>query len=219
MQEKNIFFVIPARRDSKGLPFKNRKLLNYTINDIPEEWHHKTIVTTNDEEIIKTLSSTKIKILERSERLSKDDVNIRDVMKDVIKKYEMKSDDTIVMLYLTSPGRKFLDVKQILDYYIENQIETLTCCVEPKTHPYLCLYEKENSKGEQVIKHDLYRRQDYPKCFELRHFVCIFKVEIIDKLNQNMYNSDTIFYKIDNDIDIDFDYELEEFTNQNKNMV
>ena len=60
MQEKNIFFVIPARRDSKGFPFKNRKLLDLTISQIPNELHNKTIVSTNDEEIIHRLESTKI---------------------------------------------------------------------------------------------------------------------------------------------------------------
>ena len=69
MQEKNIFFVIPARRDSKGFPFKNRKLLDLTISQIPNELHNKTIVSTNDEEIIHRLESTKINILKRDEKL------------------------------------------------------------------------------------------------------------------------------------------------------
>ena len=91
MQEKNIFFVIPARRDSKGFPFKNRKLLDLTISQIPNELHNKTIVSTNDEEIIHRLESTKINILKRDEKLSHDDVNIRHVMKDVIEKFNIIS--------------------------------------------------------------------------------------------------------------------------------
>ena len=31
MKKDDIFFVIPARRDSKGLPFKNRKLLSNSL--------------------------------------------------------------------------------------------------------------------------------------------------------------------------------------------
>ena len=211
MKKKNPFFVIPARRDSKGLPFKNRKLLDYTINNIPIELHEKTIVTTNDEEIIEKLSNTNINLLRRNERLCLDDISIKDVMLDVVKKFQMKSNDTIVMLYLTSPDRKFSDIKKILGYYYERKIKTLTCCVEPKTHPYLVLFKKENQKGEQVVKHDLYRRQDYPECFEIRHFVCIFQVDEIQKLNSNMYNESTIFYKIDSDIDVDHENDLKEF--------
>ncbi len=215
MKKKNTFFVIPARRDSKGLPLKNRKLLDYTINNIPTELHEKTIVTTNDEEIIKRLSSTKINVLKRDEKLCLDDVNVRDVMEDVANEFHMNSEDTIVMLYLTSPSRKFSDIKKILDYYNEREIKTLTCCVEPKTHPYLCLYKKEGEKGEQVVKHDLYRRQDYPECYEVSHFVCIFQVEEIQKLNKNMYNESTIFYKIDNDVDVNYENDLREFLKSN----
>ena len=215
MEKKTTFFIIPARRDSKGLPFKNRKLLDYTINNIPIELHEKTIVTTNDEEIIEKLSNTNINLLRRNERLCLDDISIKDVMLDVVKKFQMKSNDIIVMLYLTSPDRKFSDIKKILGYYYERKIKTLTCCVEPKTHPYLVLFKKENQKGEQVVKHDLYRRQDYPECFEIRHFVCIFQVDEIQKLNSNMYNESTIFYKIDSDIDVDHENDLKEFLKSN----
>ena len=215
MEKKTTFFIIPARRDSKGLPFKNRKLLDYTINNIPIELHEKTIVTTNDEKIIEKLSATNINVLRRDEQLCLDDISIKDVMLDVVKKFQMKSNDTIVMLYLTSPDRKFSDIKKILDYYYERKIKTLTCCVEPKTHPYLVLFKKENQKGEQVVKHDLYRRQDYPECFEIRHFVCIFQVDEIQKLNSNMYNESTIFYKIDSDIDVDHENDLKEFLKSN----
>ena len=215
MKKKNPFFVIPARRDSKGLLFKNRKLLDYTINNIPTELHEKTIVTTDDEKIIEKLSATNINVLRRDERLCLDDISIKDVMLDVVKKFQMKSNDIIVMLYLTFPDRKFSDIKKILDYYFDREIKTLTCCVEPKTHPYLVLYKKEDQKGEQVVKHDLYRRQDYPECLEMRHFVCIFQVDEIQRLNNNMYNESTIFYKIDNDIDVDHENDLKEFLKSN----
>ena len=215
MEKKTTFFIIPARRDSKGLPFKNRKLLDYTINSIPIELHEKTIVTTNDEKIIEKLSATNVNVLKRDEQLCLDDISIKDVMLDVVKKFQMKSNDTIVMLYLTSPDRKFSDIEKILGYYYERKIKTLTCCVEPKTHPYLVLFKKENQKGEQVVKHDLYRRQDYPECFEIRHFVCIFQVDEIQKLNSNMYNESTIFYKIDSDIDVDHENDLKEFLKSN----
>ena len=215
MEKKTTFFIIPARRDSKGLPFKNRKLLDYTINNMPIELHEKTIVTTNDEKIIEKLSATNINVLRRDEQLCLDDISIKDVMLDVVKKFQMKSNDTIVMLYLTSPDRKFSDIKKILGYYYERKIKTLTCCVEPKTHPYLVLFKKENQKGEQVVKHDLYRRQDYPECFEIRHFVCIFQVDEIQKLNSNMYNESTIFYKIDNDVDVNYENDLREFLKSN----
>ena len=196
MNKDDVFIVIPARRDSKGLPYKNRKLLDYTINKIPKEIREKVIVTTNDEMIIEKLSGSGVKILKREEKLSEDATSMKEVMIDVIEKFQMKENITIVMLYLTSPNRKYSDIEKIFEFYSKNNYKTLTCCVEPKTHPYLCLLKKDNGKGEQIISHDLYRRQDYPECFELSHFVCIFQVSEINDLNKNMYNTNTYFYQL-----------------------
>ena len=83
----------------------------------------------------------------------------------------MDPSDIIVMLYLTYPERKFSDINKILNIYKEKKINSLLCCVEPKSHPYLCLFKQDNNHGKQVIEHDMYRRQDYPECFEISHFM------------------------------------------------
>ena len=214
MKKDDIFFVIPARRDSKGLPFKNRKLLDYTLNEFPNDMREKVIVTTNDEEIIEKLSNTKFNVLKREEKLSDDKTSIRDVIQNVVEKYDLDESSTIVMLYLTSPNRKYEDIQKIIEFYSENKFRTLTCCVKPKTHPYLCLFKKEDGKGKQIISHDLYRRQDYPECFEVSHFVCIFQVDEISNLNKNMYNDDTYFYQISDDVDVDYESDFELFKKQ-----
>ena len=214
MKKDDIFFVIPARRDSKGLPFKNRKLLDYTLNEFPNDMREKVIVTTNDEEIIEKLSNTKFNVLKREEKLSDDKTSIRDVIQNVVEKYDLDESSTIVMLYLTSPNRKYEDIQKIIKFYFENKCKTLTCCVKPKTHPYLCLLKKEDGRGEQIIPHDLYRRQDYPECFEVSHFVCIFQVDEISNLNKNMYNDDTYFYQISDDVDVDYESDFELFKKQ-----
>ena len=214
MKKDDILFVIPARRDSKGFPFKNRKLLDYTLNEFPNDMREKVIVTTNDEEIIEKLSNTEFNVLKREEKLSDDKTSMRDVIQDVVEKYHVNKNGTIVMLYLTSPNRKYEDIQKIIEFYSENKFRTLTCCVKPKTHPYLCLFKKEDGKGKQIISHDLYRRQDYPECFEVSHFVCIFQVDEISNLNKNMYNDDTYFYEISGDVDIDYESDLELFEKQ-----
>ena len=210
-QNKNIFFVIPARKNSKGFPFKNRKLLDFTINQIPLEFQQKTIITTDDEQIIERISSLKIKILKRDKKLCLDDTNIRDVMLDVSQKFEMKPQDIIIMLYLTYPNRKFSDIEKIFRHYKIKNATSLLCCSKPKSHPFLCLFKKGGGKGEQIVEHDHYRRQDYPECLEIKHFVCIFQVNEILKLNKNMYNKNTIYYEINDDVDIDYESDFEQF--------
>ena len=64
--------IIPARKGSKGVPLKNRKLLNYTLETIPEEYKKDIIISTNDEEIIKEAQNKNINFVQRSEKLSDD---------------------------------------------------------------------------------------------------------------------------------------------------
>ena len=78
----------------------------------------------------------------------------------------------------------------------------------------MCMIE-DGLKGKQLTPHDLYRRQDYPKCFELSHFVSIFKVGELNKLNNNMYNDKTIFYKVRNIVDVDTLEDLNKFYDKN----
>lgn len=61
-----IYYVIPARKGSKGLPGKNRKLLSFTLDNIPEENRTATIVSTDDEHIVDSLKNSGVKIHNRS---------------------------------------------------------------------------------------------------------------------------------------------------------
>jgi len=131
-------------------------------------------------------------------------------MEDVIIKRNIEKNDTIVMLYLTYPERKWKNVINILEHFKQQKARSLLCAKDVMTHPYMCIYRDKN-RGRQIIKHDLYRRQDYPDCLEISHFLCIFLASEIKKLNKNMYNKDTNYYKIDEVIDVDQQKDLELF--------
>ena len=75
------------------------------------------------------------------------------------------------------------------------------------------MLEKEEGRGDQLVAHDYYRRQDYPTCFEISHFMCIFKVFELGNLNSNMYNTDTIFYPINDKVDVDEKEDYETYKN------
>ena len=78
----------------------------------------------------------------------------------------------------------------------------MLCRIPLLESPFLCMIE-DGMKGRQIIKHDLYRRQDYPKCFRISHYVAIFKSGEVRKLNKNLYNNETYYYKIQDKLDID----------------
>lgn len=202
-----IYYVIPARAGSKGLPKKNQMLFKHTFGKIPSNYWSNVIVTTDDEEIKKMAEG--VKVVHRPEELANDTANIRDVL--IHASDGMRDEDIIVMLYLTYPERTFEEVKCALKFFMEYKCCSLLCRKETKTHPYMCVYES----GKQVVRHDQYRRQDYPKCYEISHYIAICKVKELKNLNKNLYNIDTFYYDIQDVIDVDTQEDLNEYSLSN----
>jgi len=198
-----IYYVIPARKGSKGFPGKNRKLIDYTIRTIPDKLLKNTVITTDDECILNNIPEDCIKI-KRSDNLSNDTASTKDVMIDVVKKLGLNNDDMICMMYLTYPTRQFVEILDAVQRMQLTQRKSLLCKKEVASHPYLCIYEN----GKQVVKHNLYRRQDYPVIYEISHYLCVFYVSELKKLNKNLYNKDTYFHKINDVIDVDYEKDL-----------
>ena len=206
--------IIPARKGSKGLPFKNRKLFDYTVNTIPQELLSNVYVSTDDEMILEKAAAKNIATIKRKQHLAQDNTSTKDVMADVIKSLSLDPLETILMLYLTYPERSWDDVESAIKFFKKNKATSLLCKKDLPISPYLCMIE-DGIKGKQLIKHDLYRRQDYPNCFEISHFICLFKVLELNNLNNNMYNSNTIFYKIRQVVDVDQPIDMENFYGKN----
>ena len=205
--------IIPARKGSKGLPGKNAILINHTLSTIPNYVKDSVIITTNDGKVVD--QSVGYQILLRNNELSGDDVSTKDVLLNVIQQYNIPDEEIIMMLYLTYPERTWTDIEAALNFFLDNDAKSLLCRVDPKSHPYLCMFSEEDSKGRQIVEHNLYRRQDYPECFELSHFICIFRANELEKLNKNLYNKDTIFYKIKRPVDVDTKEDLQRYYDKN----
>ena len=205
--------IIPARKGSKGLPGKNAILINQTLSTIPNYVKDSVIITTNDGKVID--QSAGYQILLRNNELSGDDVSTKDVLSNVLQQYNIPDEEIIMMLYLTYPERTWTDIEAALNFFIDNKAKSLLCRVEPKSHPYLCMFSEDGNKGKQIVEHNLYRRQDYPECFELSHFICIFRANELEKLNKNLYNKDTIFYKIKRPVDVDTKEDLKRYYDKN----
>ena len=205
--------IIPARRGSKGLPYKNRKLLDYTLSKIPADFNKDVIVSTDDEFIIdktKDIFST----IKRDKALSTDNASTKDVVLDVIKNFKIDDNEIILMLYLTYPEREWSEIEKALEFFKNFEGATsLLCKKKVKSHPWLCLIE-EGHLGRQIASHNLYRRQDYPKCFEISHYISVFYASEVNFLNKNLYNDNTVFYPIEEKVDIDSYKDLKRFYDQ-----
>ena len=202
MIDSRTYYVIPARKGSKGFPGKNRKLLDYTLKIIPPTGS-SVIITSDDEEILAKGKERGYHLINRNEELSNDTASLKDVLLDVVNKVQMNDNDIIVMLYLTYPKRTRNDITDAMDFFKKFEAQSLLCRNVVKTHPYLCAEAKVGHKGKQITPHNLYRRQDYPEAFIISHYIFIAYADEIEKLNKNLYNKDTVFFPIEDRIDVD----------------
>jgi len=214
---KNTIFIIPARRNSKGVPFKNRKLMSYTFDIIPSDYKKRIIVTSDDEEILKEAQKRRFKILSRPSKLAEDTTSTKEVLRHTINAYNIHNKN-IICLYLTYPERRWEDIINAYNFFEKNSGKSLLCQKKPKTSPYLMMYKRNDIFGEQIIKHDLYRRQDYPDVFEISHFISIFKASEINYLNNNLYNEQTLFFPIEDKIDVDESKDLKKLEEKTKKI-
>lgn len=211
-----IFYLIPARKDSKGFPEKNRKLFKYTAETIR---NLDNVYVSSNDIVIKSLSETyNFNFHKRSEKNASDTATTKDFVEEFAKDLKLEKEDIVVMLMLTYPERTKNKIDEALDFFIRQKCKSMLCRKEINNTPFLMMFEEKNFKGTQVIKHDLCRRQDYRKVFEISHFISIFKVGEVENLNNNLYNKDTIFYQIsDKIVDVDTKNDMERFNESNKN--
>lgn len=210
-QLNNYCLFIPARKGSKGIPGKNRKLVPIIISNIPEKYRKKVIISTNDEQIVEFCQENSLNYIKRSEENSNDCASMKSVLLEI--KSSIK-EENIIVLYPTYPERRWEDIVAAISFYEEHNALSLLCSKKANVTPYLMCYKK-GIKGKQVIPHDLYRRQDYPEVFEISHFVSILNKKELKNLNNNLYNEETIFMPVRDIIDVDYESDLKKYEYKN----
>lgn len=195
--------MIPARAGSKGLPGKNRKLLERTLAILPPDV--KVWVSTDDPEIERQCSSRGINIHSRSKESASDEAPIKTCLQEWVEDIQPGENDLVVVLYLTYPQRTWDDVLIGIEYLKHHGASSLLCRYTVKDHPYLCFSCPTDRPecGSPLVSHTLTRRQDYPECFVASHYLIMFKVRELETLKPNLYNDNTVFMPIVRPIDVD----------------
>ncbi|WP_440650506.1 hypothetical protein [Candidatus Pelagibacter sp. HIMB1495] len=185
--------VIPAREGSVGLPKKNQLLFDSTAKFLEKlNWISEVIVTSDDQIILDKAISNNFKDYKRSNYLSGSDISIKLVFKDLIDKLNFKENYILWLFYLPIVYKNLIDFQNAKKIIEKNSVKSLCSFVPSKTHPfYTWRYDDKNKKISQFIKNDVFRRQDLPSAWMHYHYLCCFKVSELDKLNNELLNSET----------------------------
>ncbi len=217
---KNILAIIPARGGSKGLLRKNiidlagKPLIAWTIEaSLNSKYITKTVVSSDDDEILNISKQYKSDIIKRPSELSLDTTASEPVVKHAIENLKKNENfDYLVLLQPTSPLRDVKNIDDAFDILFKSDANALISVVE--TNNKILKAFKQNKDGYidgiSNNKYPFMRRQDLPKIYLSNGAIYIIKID--EFLNNNsFFTNKTISYVMDNikSLDIDTKEDLE----------
>lgn len=213
-----ILGLIPARGGSKGVPQKNKKLLNgkpliqYSIEAAQNAKNICHIFVSTDDADIKTIAENNglnVPFL-RPDELANDTASSIDVVAHVIFELEKQNQyfDAVCLLQPTSPFREKDFIDKSIETFIHQETDSLIS-VLPVPHefnPHWIFEPNENNNlqiatGEnEIIK----RRQDLPKAFYRDGSIYITKTEVIKK-QHSFYGKSISYFESNPDFYVNID--------------
>lgn len=181
--------VIPARKGSKGIPGKNRKLLNgkpliqYSIDFALENFNRTQIYLSTDDEVILQIAEQNgiIATELRPSHLATDQASMQDVLRYVIEKQEAVGFNYqgIILLQPTSPFRRSKDLIAMLNLF-DDSVDMVVSVKESKLNPYFNLFE-ENEEGfmRKSKNSTALNRQGAPKVFAYNGCIYLLKINAL----------------------------------------
>jgi CMP-N,N'-diacetyllegionaminic acid synthase len=218
-------FLVPARKGSKRVPGKNKKLLlgkpliKYTLDFIEKVVSKEDLIclNTDDEDIIKISKQYSLNVLKRPKSLAKDITSMENVIRHTLLHYiELKIKfKAIILLQPTSPIREISDFRNLLKLYNREKLDLVVSVKLSKENPYYLLYEK-NSDGfiEKSKPLDLARSQCAPFVYCLNGAFFMYNVKSLQEKPIKEFKKIKKFempFERSIDIDDQYDWELTEF--------
>ena len=183
MQNSNHYAIVPARKGSVGLPFKNRKFIDSKLKFLKKiNFFKEIIISSDDEFILNKYKKNNFFLIKRSKKISGGKISIKKVFGDIIGKKKFLKNDILWLFYvplLHNSKKLVLKSKKLIE---KRNINSICGFIDVKNHPFNAWYLNKN-KIKKVISNDSFRRQDLPKVLEHHHQICAFKAGEFSKLN------------------------------------
>jgi len=183
--------IIPARKNSKSLPFKNRFLFKYTADFLKNSKIFDEVYVNSDDLVLKKKAiKYGFNFYKRDKKFAMDKTCIKDVFLDMTKKVKFKQNTFIWLFYIPLVYKRKIDFMNSIKIVEKKNLKSVCSFKLADTNPYSCWYIKKN-KPFQFLKNNLYRRQDFPKAYSHHHYICGFDIKFLKKLNNELIFGDT----------------------------
>jgi len=218
-----ILSIIPARGGSKGLPGKNiidlngKPLIAHTIEaSLKSKYITKTVVSSDNESILKVSETFGSDILKRPNELALDTTPSEPVITHVLESIkDIDTYDYLVLLQPTSPLRTENDIDEAIEKLLEQNARALISTVEVDNKILKAFKDNELGflEGISNNKFPFMRRQDLPQVYMPNGAIYICSIKEFLK-NQKLFTEKTISYKMteNKSIDVDFKEDLEKIS-------
>ena len=214
--------IIPARKNSKRLKFKNIKsfmgkpLIYYSIIAAKKSNFISEVIVSTDCIKTKKISEkfgAKVPYL-RNKKLSNDNATTIQVIEDIYKKYIIKKKKIkkIIVLQPTSPLRDFKDINKPINFFNLKKADYVTSACETKPKNWFINVKLDKSIDKTFLK----KKNNKIKNYLLNGAIYIFKCSLF----KNYFKIKRPYaYIMSNekfvDIDTKFDFELAKLIKKN----
>lgn len=187
MSHERVIAIIPARRDSKGIPGKNlrclagKPLLAHTLNSATQcKSIDEVVVTTEDAEIAQLADSWRVRVIHRPSVLALDDTSMEAVVEHALS--SVATPGHICLLQPTSPLRTGDDIEAAIDLYRRNGATCLLSVTEAEHHPYKCFERREGALEPLFGVSQLSRpRQALPRTYRQNGAIYLLRTDLFQR--------------------------------------
>lgn len=220
--------TILARGGSKGLPGKNirmlqgRPLIRHTIDQaLSLDLFDAVAVSSDAEDILDVARDAGVAhVIRRPDEMAHDTASKLPAVEHCIAEVERATGlafETIVDLDPTSPLRSADDVRGAVALFDETGAPNVITGAASRKSPYFNLVECDDDNRAVLSKklpHDVYRRQDSPRCFDMNAAVYVWRRGLFRDDPKVFYDGTRLYEMPDersHDIDSPLDFEFVEF--------
>lgn len=215
-KNKTYLAIIPARGGSKRLPRKNvldlagKPLIAWSIEaGLTSKYVDKTIVTSDDDEILGIAKKLGVDDIKRPDELASDTATTFDAIKHTID--NVKQYDYIVLLQPTSPLRNEKHIDKAIELLESKNADALISVCEMDHSPLWSNILPQDGNMSNFLRGEVLnkRSQDLEKYYRINGAIYICKTERLLEEKSFFLKNNIFAYKMDRRSSIDIDEEVD----------